>query len=195
MAQVEYIKGKDIDLFYNLNGQYYAVAHARDCTIKVTTETQETTTKNTLRGRTFNFIGKYTYTLALKGITNFLDVPNIAILQGLIMTGTKVQFAFTDQENVQYSGVVLLTSSDMDSPYDGLSQNSFEMTGDGELGIITTDVPPIPLPNETVTIIDQFGNVVATIIAPGSYSVIRFDTIDEGFADKPIPTLIIIEGE
>lgn len=191
----DFVRGKDLALFYMLNGQYYAIAHSTDCKLSVTTETQETTTKNTLRGKTFDFTGKYSFTLSLTGITNFLDVPNIVVVQQLIMTGTKIQFVFTDQYAVQYSGVVLITTSQIDSPYAALSTFSNDLQGDGELGITTTDVPPIPLPSENVTIIDQFGNVVAVVVAPGSYSVIRFDTIDEGHAVKPASNLIIIEGQ
>lgn len=191
----EYILGKDLVLYFLFNGQYYALAHSTDCEININTEVQETTTKNTLRGRTYDYTGKYGYTLKPKGFASFFDVPNIVVMQQLIMTGTKVQFAFTDQFSVQYSGTLLVTVSDITSQFDQVAAFSNDMTGDGELLIVTTDVPPIPLPSENVTIIDQFGNVIATIVAPGSYSVLRFDTIDEGLASKAVPSLIIMEGE
>jgi len=191
----EYIAGKDLNLFFQYNGQYYALAHSTDCEINISTQTQETTTKNTLRGRTFDFIGKYTYTLKVKGFCSFFDVPSFVSLQQLIMTGTKIQFAFTDQFSIQYSGTLLVTVSDITSQFDQVAGFSNEMTGDGELSIVTTDVPPIPLPSEVVTIYDQFMNVVAVIVAPGSYGVLRFDTMDCGLAAKTPPPLIIMAGQ
>jgi predicted secreted protein len=191
----EYILGKDLILYFNYNGQYYALAHSTDCELNISTDKQETTTKNTLRGRTFDFIGKYTYTLKTTGFCSFFDVPSFVALQQLIMAGTKIQFTFTDQFSVQYSGTILVTNSDITSRFDQVAAFTNEMTGDGELSIVTTDVPPIPLPSENVTIIDQVGDIVATIVAPGSYSVLRFDTIDCGLADKAAPNLIIIAGQ
>lgn len=191
----EYILGKDLSLFFSFNGQYYILAHSTDCELAVMGEMQETTTKNTLRGKTFSFTGKYSYTLKAKGFSTFFDVPNFVVLQQLIMTGTKIQFAFTDQFSVQYSGVLLITTSTITSQFDQISTFQNDMTGDGELGIIATDVPPIPLPTETVNIIDQFGNIIAVITAPGSYQVLVWDTIDEGFAVKSAPLLVIMEGE
>jgi hypothetical protein len=188
----DFILGKDLNLFFMLNGLPFPVGHATTCTLKLTADIQETTTKNSIKGRTFDYAAKYTYTLECNEYTNFADVANISIFQDMILQSNKLNFIFTDQASVQWTGAVLLTESDTDSPFAAISSTTLSFQGDGELAKVTADVPPIPIPSGQVTIIDQFGATVAVINAPGSYGVLRFDTIDLGGANAPTPLLIII---
>lgn len=187
------IQGKNLNLYLTLNSVAYPVGHATDCTINLSADTQETTTQNSLKGKTFNYTGKYSYKLSLKGFTNFIDIAHIGTFQDAILLSAKLFFVFTDGQNIQWSGFILMDEVDLDSPVAGLSSFTNSMTGDGELIKVTTNVPVTPAA-PVVTIVDQFGDVIATVSAPGTYPVLRFDTIDEGDAFGPAPQLIIIEA-
>lgn len=187
------IQGKNLNLYLTLNSVAYPVGHATDCTINISANTQETTTQNSLKGKTFNYTGKYGYKLSLKGFTNLIDIANISTFQDALMQSAKLFFVFTDGANIQWSGFILMDEVDLDSPVAGSSSFTNSMTGDGELTKVTTNIPPTPTA-PVVTIVDQFGNIIATVSAPGTYPVLRFDTIDEGDAFGPSPQLIIIEA-
>jgi len=191
----DYIRGSNLNLFFLLNGVACVLGRATQCSIKLTAEVQETTTRNTIKGKTFDYTAKYSYTLSLTEYTNFVDIANLSVFQDFIMESGKVQFVFTDQNFIEWTGTVLITESDTDSPFKSVSSTTLTLQGDGELTKITTDIPPLPLPTENVVISDQFGNVIATVVAPGTFSVLRFDTMDFGGAIKPPPDLIIIAGQ
>lgn len=195
MAVPDYIKGYDLNLFFYLNGIPCVIGRATACSIKLTADIQETTTKNSIKGKTYDYTSKYTYTLSLTEYTNFVDIANLSVFQDMILTSGKLSFVFTDQAQIEWTGTVLLTESDTDSPFKSVSSSSLSFQGDGELTKVTADIPPLPLPGGNVTIVDQFGAVIATVVAPGSYSVLRFDTIDCGHAVKPPSDLIIIAGQ
>jgi len=190
----DFIRGKDLNTYVTINGFDYVIGHATDCVLKLTAEIQETTTKNSIKGKTYEYTAKYSYTLTVNEYTNFVDVANISVFQDLILQSGKISFIFTDLNYIQWTGTILLTESSTDSPFSAISSSSLTFQGDGELEKVTTNIPPIPLPTETVTIIDQFGNVIATVIAPGSYSVLRFDVIEQGHANAPAPQLIIMQA-
>jgi len=176
MADVR--KGQDFNLYYTINGYSYPACHAQDCKITGVADTQETTTKNSRRGKTFDAQGKYSYTLELKGITNFVDYANIGQFNTALMTGSKLPFLFTDASGISWSGTVLITQVAMDSPVSALSTFTNSMLLDGDLVQVTTGVVP-PIPGGSVLIKDQFGNTLATVVAPGTYNVLKFDTIDQ----------------
>jgi len=190
----DFILGKDLLFYVVINGVGYSVSHATDTSIKLSRELLEKTTKDGGSGKRFNYASKYSYTLSVSEYTNFIDAPNISVFQDMILLTGKMNFIFTDLNYIQWTGTVLLTESDSNSPFDQISASQLSFQGDGELTKVTTNIPPIPLPTETVTIVDQFGNVIATIVAPGSYAVLRFDTIDEGHANAPLPQLIITQA-
>lgn len=184
------ILGKNLNIYYTLNGNNYPLAHATDCIIELTSETQETTTQSSGKGKTFDYKGKYSYTLSADGITNLVDIANFSVFQQAIIQSTKLIFLFTDLSQVQYSGIVLITKNSLKSPFDAASTFSNAMLGDGELTIVVTSVP-VPPVGINVSIIDQFGNVLAVVPAPGTYSVLRFDTIDCGAAIQLNPLIIM----
>lgn len=194
MAAIDpnFILGKNLNLYFTLNGNDYVIGHATACSIKLSAEIQETTTKNSIKGRTYDYTNKYTYVLSLTEFTNFVDVANLSVFQDFIMQSGKVNFIFTDLSFVQWTGTILITESDTDSPFDKISSTTLTLQGDGELTKVTTNIPPIPLPSGNVTIVDQFGAIIATVVAPGSYSVLRFDTIEQGHAAPQTNLLIIM---
>jgi hypothetical protein len=189
------IKGRDLNLYYVINGFNYPAAHATNCKIQFSADTQETTTKNTQRGKTYEYSGKNGYTLSLDGLTNLIDVANIAVFQTALMTSQKLNFIFTDVSNVQWMGTVLVTGLDIDSMFNAMSNYTHNMLGDGDIVPIYYDVPNPPV-GAVVNIIDQFGDIIAMVTAPGSYSVVVFDAIDEGdaFTVDSDYQLIIAEG-
>lgn len=184
------ILGKNLNIYYTLNGNNYPFAHATDCMIELISDTQETTTQSSGKGKTFDYKGKYSYTLTADGITNLVDVANFSVFQQAIIQSTKLLFLFTDLSQVQYSGTVLITKNSLKSPFDAASTFNNAMLGDGELTIVITSVPTPPV-GINVSIIDQFGNVLAVVPAPGTYSVLRFDTIDCGGAIQLNPLIIM----
>lgn len=190
----DFIRGVNLNTYVTINGTDYVLGHATDCVLKLTAELQETTTKNSIKGKTYDYTSKYSYTLTVTEYSNFVDIANISVFQDMILRSSKINFIFTDLNYIQWTGTILLTESDTDSPFSGISSSSLTFQGDGELTKVTTNIPPIPLPTGNVTIIDQFGAVIATVVAPGSYAVLRFDTIEQGHANAPAPQLIIMQA-
>jgi len=113
---------------------------------------------------------------------------NVQEFQQAVLESRKLQFLFSSND-VEYRGTVLVPTIDMDSPDNAVSSFNTTLQGDGDL-IPTFTNGDIPLPTNTVIIYDQFGAIVAIIPAPGSYNVLRFDTLDcRGYAN---PDLIIM---
>lgn len=190
----DFIRGSDLNFYFVINGVGYSIAHATDCQIKLTRDLLEKTTKDGGSGKRYNYGSKYSYTLSVTEFTNFVDVPNLSVIQDMILLAGKMNFIFTDLNYIQWTGTVLLTESDSNSPFDQISASTLSFQGDGILTKVTTNIPPIPLPVETVTITDQFGAVIATVIAPGAFSVLRYDTMEQGGANAPNPDLIITQA-
>jgi len=184
------LTGQDFFLYYVINGYNQLAAHATDVTLSYTAETTETTTKDGLKGKTYDYRGKYGYTVSLKGITNFIDIANIGQFQLALMQSVKMPFIFRDNNDVQYTGTVLITGVDLDTPNAAMSTFTNNMLGDGEIVPIFYDIPPTP-PGSSVDIIDQFGTILASVLAPGTYGVLRFDTIDCGHAIQSTPMIIM----
>jgi len=192
------LTGQDFFLYYVINGYNQLAAHATDVTLSYTSETTETTTKDGLKGKTYDYRGKYGYTVSLKGITNFIDIANIGQFQLALMQSVKMPFIFRDANEVQYTGTVLITGVDLDTPNAAMSTFTNNMLGDGDIVPIFYDIPPTP-PGSSVSIIDQFGALIASVLAPGTYGVLRFDTIDlhsfnPGTDTEIIPPLIIMQA-
>ena len=170
------IKGSDLKLYFSIAGTQQIVCHATDCKLKITPDILETTTKSSNKGKTRIFQGKYSYTLTLNGITNLLDAASFVYFQLAILQSYKLAFTFTDNSGISYSGNILVTDVDLDSPMSSVSSFSAALLGDGDIIITSSSVPPTPATGY-VLIEDQFGNVLATLTAPGVYNVFTFDTI------------------
>lgn len=186
------IKGNDVVFYLQIEGVNRAVCQAKDTKLTTTADLIETTTKDGKRAKTFNYQGKNTSYLTVSGLTNLLDEANFSTFTTLLLAAQKIPFLFTDNNSFQYTGVALIPTVDFDSPDNAISSFNTTLQVDGELVPVYTPDVPVPIGN-AVQIIDQFGNVLATIVAPGTYQVLQYDIIDaRGWAD---PDLIIIAGE
>ncbi len=182
--------GNELIFYLYIDGQARSICHSKDCKLSSTADILETTTKDNGKGKRYEYGGKTTTTLTVNGLTNDIDGANFSNIQDMILLTMKLPFLFTDNNNIQWSGSILLTSFDLDSPDNAVSSFNGTFIVDGDLTKVFDPDTPIPPAGDTVTIIDQFGVVIAVIPAPGTYSVFRFDTIDmRGFAN---PDLIII---
>lgn len=190
MAATNEIRGKDLNLYVKVNGFAEPIAHSTNCVITFNADIQETTTLNSLKGKTYDYAGKYGYTLSCDGYSNLIDIANFSTIQLAIMQSNKLSFIFTDENQVQYSGTVLANDTSLDSPFDAISSFKTNFTGDGEIVPIYY-AQPVPPVGEFVQIVDQFNAVIADIPAPGTYGVLRFDDIDCGNASTVSPLLII----
>lgn len=185
------IPGKNLDIYFPLRGHLSVAAHATNVVLDLTADVEETTTKDSRKGKSNNYQGKYSYTLQMDGITNFVDPANVGDFQDCILNGVKLPFVFTDNNEIEWSGTILVTNVNVTSQFDALSLFKGTLLGDGDLVKVNTNpLPPLGL---SVEIIDQFGDLIANVEAPGIYSVLRFDTIDCGGADST-GTLIIMQA-
>lgn len=85
-------------------------------------------------------------------------------------------FTFTDNNNIIYSGQLLVTGTSMDSPVNAAASFQGTFQGDGDYTVTASPGPPTPI-GYSVVIQDQFGIVVAIVPAPGIYNVLRFNEI------------------
>lgn len=184
------LQGKDLVFYVTVNGISCLFAHAEDWKITTNATFQETTTKNTLKGMTYDYTGKYSWKLNASGITNFIDSVNIVTFQNAIQQSNKLPFIATDSNNVEWSGTVLIGQTDTDSPFNNISKSTIDMQGDGELTIIEYSTPPLPGVSY-VLIKDQLDTLLATVAAPGTYNVLRFNNIDCGHAVQNNPLIIM----
>lgn len=170
------IKGKDFNFYTIINGVPCPFFHSTNCTLKTQADLLESTTKDGINGKTFEYANKYTYTLSVLGQSTLLDSTNFITLQGALQTSTKLLWTFTDNLNVIYSGTILIQDTQIDSPHDAISTFQGNFQGDGAYSVVSA---PQPTPiGYVVQIKDQFGNIIANVPAPGIYNVLRFDTID-----------------
>lgn len=179
-----------------INGQNVPLFHGRTATINTTATTLPTTTQGSGKGETNDYSGKYAYTIKGEGLTYIGDVFTGFDLQYAQINFNKIYWTLTDDTNIQWYGIALVTSTSFDANFDALNTFSNDLLGDGEYTFIKTDTPPILPPGLVVTILDQFGNFITSVEAPGTYVVTVFDTIDlhsfNPATDQPIVPQIII---
>lgn len=191
-----FIKGKDLYFYMLIGNENVVLFHARTASINSTSGVLPSTTKNSGNAETNEYSRKYAYTIKVEGLTYIGDQFTGFNLQTAQTSFTKINWTFTDNENVQWYGVALVTSTTFDGDFDNLNSFDAELLGDGEYTFIQSDVPPTPPIGDTVSIIDQFGNVIAVVTAPGTYAVTKFDTIDlrsfNPATDQPITPQIVI---
>lgn len=185
------IKGKDLVLYVVVSGINVPIFHSRTCTINTTATTLPSTTLGSGFAETNEYSGKYAYTIKGDGLVYIGDNATGLTLQIFQTSFTKVNWTFTDNANVQWYGVALVTSTTFDSPFDNVSSFNMEFQGDGEYTFIDSNVPPVPVINASVRILDQFGNLITSVPAPGSYTVTKFNAIDCGNAFQNTPAIII----
>lgn len=187
------IPGNELIYYLPINGEYKAICHSKDTKISTSADVLETTTKDNGKGKRYEYGGKYETTLTVNGLTNTIDEADFSIIQDMILQSMKLPFLFTDNNNIQWTGSVLLTSFDLDSPDNAVSSFNGTFIVDGALTKTFTPDSSLPPSSNSVTITDQFGETVAVIPAPGNYAVLRFDTMDcRGYVN---PDLIIIPDD
>lgn len=170
------IRGKDFIFYILVGGVPQPFLHATDCTLKTSADLLESSTKNGINGKTFEFSGKYTYTVSINGQSTLLDPTNFYTLQTALQNSTKLLFTFTDNNQVMYGGTLLIYDTEITSPHDAISQFKGEFQGDGDY-TSSAAVGPTPPIGYSVQIKDQNGATVAIVPAPGVYNVLRFDEI------------------
>lgn len=187
------IKGKDLNLYLPTDSGLVAFCYATDCEITLTADIYETTTYGSGAGKTYNYRGVYGYTLSLSGVTCFEDAFDTGTLQDAILNSEKLLFYFTDNNQIEYSGRVLIPEVGIDSPADAISLFTSTLMGDGEL--VKTEYGSGGGSGAlSVNIVNQLGEIVAVVPAPGQYNVVMFDTIRQGGAWGVTPDLIITSG-
>lgn len=185
------IKGENLIFYIEIDNQNVPLCHAKTCTLNTVAGVLPTTTFLSGAGETNDYSRKYSYTIKGDGITAAGDIASNFTLQTAQTTFTKINWTFTDNQNVQWFGTCLITSTTFDGAFDAVSTFQHELLGDGEYTFAEANVSPLPPIGSSVIIRDQFGSVIATVPAPGSYTVTRFDTIDLHSFDPATDTPII----
>jgi predicted secreted protein len=188
---MNYVKGKDLIFYMIKGGVNVPLCHAKTCTIATTAAILPTTTLGSGKAETNDYSGKYAYTIKGDGLTFIGDELSNFDLQNAQINFNKINWTFTDDVNIQWMGVALVTTTSFDSAFDALSTFNNELLGDGEYTFIQAAEPPLPPVGSVVNILDQFGNLIASVPAPGVYNVTRFNAIDCGNAFQNTPLIII----
>lgn len=131
------IKGKDLFLYIKVAGVPTAVAYAQNCEQTITADAIECTTFGSNSFKDYVY-GDRGYTLTHTGLTTIQKNYSSLALQQAIINGTKIDFVFggLDPANgVFYSGTCMITQTDLDSSYDGISTFKATLLGCGALAI------------------------------------------------------------
>lgn len=190
-----FIKGKDVYFYIEMQGVSVPLVHARTAEITTYNGVIPTTTFSSGKGETNNYSRKYSYTIKAEGLTFIGDQFNGFDLQTAQVNFNKINWTMTDNSNIQWFGIALVTQTTFDANFDALSTFSGDLLGDGEYTFIESNVPPIPPIGASVSIVDQFNNLIALVPAPGTYQVTKFDTIDLRFVDgslNPVTPQIVV---
>lgn len=186
-----FIKGKDLIFYVIIGGQNVPLLRAKTATINTTAKTLATTTFASGKAETNDYSGKYAYTIKGDGVVYIGDAVDGFTLQNAQTTFTKINWTLTDNNHLQWYGVCLVTTTEFTSGFDAVVLFSNELVGDGEYSFVKTNAPPTPPIGIAVTIVDQFGNTIAVIPAPGVYSITKFNAINCGGANQSTPLITI----
>ncbi len=129
-----FIKGKDLRIKIGNK----KVWHATECSISISTDTEEVATKDT-NGKVV-VPGDYGYTLSTSALVATLDVGNTTHvtsdqLIALQLAGTAVTWEFASAEvgTILYSGTAYITQSDITAATGSIANTSFSFTGSGDI--------------------------------------------------------------
>jgi len=102
----------------------------------------ETTTRGSGSARSYDY-NRTSYKIQLTSLADLLDVTYSSLyLQNCLNNRIKVTWSFKLDYTTYYSGSALVTSAAIDSPNDGVSTFTGELTGDGAIAIAAT-IPPV----------------------------------------------------
>lgn len=136
------IKGKDLIFSLSVNGISTPFLYCKTCTLTQTADVLETTTQGSGSARSYEYY-KTGYKLSLTSLTELLDSTYSSLfLQNCLNGRVKVDWSFQLDLTTYYSGKILVTSAQIDAAFDGVSNFTGELLGDGDL-TITATVPPI----------------------------------------------------
>lgn len=182
------IKGSNFNFYGLVDSEYGKLCTATNFVVTKTADIIETTTKTTGRWKTFDYQGKLGWTGEVSLLVTFTEGFTLNSFEDFLYNLGKLQIQATDDDTVQYTGSAVITSITWDSPNGGICTGTVSLQGDGEFAKATAPLPPTTV---DVDIIDQFGATIASVPAPGTYQVVRFNRIIQGGALRNEPDIII----
>lgn len=137
------MRGVDILIFINTGTEetpvWTAAGGQRNATLSETSEAMDVTTKDTGNGAYEYEYGLYGWSISADGVY----VPNDVAFQFLktaMRTRQKVKVRIQEEGTYTEEGIALVTSREVDAPYDDSATYSMEFQGTGKL----TEVPETP---------------------------------------------------
>lgn len=128
---------KGIDFLIKVNTgtaespSYVAVGAQRGASLSRSAETLDKTSKSS-EGWTESLAGMKSWSISTDGLLIF-DDAGYAALEEAYMNGDNVLIQMASQSGAMYEGDAVITSIDLDAPYDDLATYSAEFTGAGKL--------------------------------------------------------------
>lgn len=128
------IKGKDLFLYIKVSGVLTPVAYAQNCELSIVADPIECTTLGSNSFKDYVY-GERGFTITHSGLSTYQKSYSSLAFQQAIINGTKLDFAFGEytSEGVVYSGSCMVTQTDQDSSYDGISTFKASLLGCGAL--------------------------------------------------------------
>lgn len=127
------VKGVDVLVLVNVgtedSPQWEAGASQRGATLSESVDTIETTTKGTGGYKTYEY-GLADWTISMEGAYIKDDTAYTALVTAM-REKKKVRVRWQEENQAVYEGEALVTSRDLEGPYDGEATYSIELQGSG----------------------------------------------------------------
>lgn len=129
------IPGKKLRLTFGGKKLY----HATDCSLSISSDTEEIASKDTQGKQVIP--GDYSYTLSTSALYAVLDAgvtathitSDVLIRAQLDKTPIVWQFLSEEEDSEVYSGTAYVTQSDLNGPNGSIANTSFTLTGSGDI--------------------------------------------------------------
>lgn len=129
------MKGLDVLIKVNVgtaeSPEYVAVGAQRGASLGMSSETLDKTSKDS-EGWQESLSGLKSWSISTDGLL-ILDDEGYMALEDAYMTSENVLVQFSTKSGAMYEGDAIITTIDLDAPYDDLSSYSAEFQGSGEL--------------------------------------------------------------
>ena len=129
------MKGLDVLIKVNVGTseapEYVAVGAQRGASLSMASETLDKTSKDS-DGWQESLSGLKSWTISTDGLL-ILDDEGYMALEEAYMTSENVLVQFSTKSGAMYEGDAIITTIDLDAPYDDLASYSAEFQGSGEL--------------------------------------------------------------